>query len=109
MVGAWFRIESPARLPGVAALGERLTIRSGPFFPSFIVGFLVGAVEGALGVGRHPAIVILAGIGCGIPASVWAMRSALKQTYPGFRITFTSFIPGSSSRSDCICCLFEGA
>jgi hypothetical protein len=60
------------------------------FLLAFIVGFLVGAAEGALGVGRHPAIVILAGIGCGIPASLWAMRSALKQTYRGFRITFTS-------------------
>lgn len=59
------------------------------FSLAFIVGFLVGVVEGALGVGRHPVIVILAGMACGIPASVWAMRSALKKAYPGFRIIFT--------------------
>lgn len=60
------------------------------FFLAFIVGFLVGVMEGALGVGHHSVIVILAGMACEIPASVWAMRSALKQTYPGFRITFSS-------------------
>jgi hypothetical protein len=60
------------------------------FFLALFVGFLVGVVDGAGGVGRHPAHVVLVGMACAIPASVWAMRSALKRTYPGFRITFTS-------------------
>jgi hypothetical protein len=60
------------------------------FSLAFIVGFLVGVVEGALGVGRHPVLGIGVGMACWIPASVWAMRSALKRTYAGFQITFTS-------------------
>ena len=31
MFEVWFRIEGPVKLPGVAALGERLKIRGGPF------------------------------------------------------------------------------
>lgn len=46
MFGAWFRIESPARLPGVAAIGERLTIRGGPFFAS-PWGYLVPEIAGS--------------------------------------------------------------
>jgi hypothetical protein len=31
MFDVWFRIEGPVKLPGVAALGERIKIRGGPF------------------------------------------------------------------------------
>jgi hypothetical protein len=31
MFDAWFRIEGPARVPGVAALGQRIKVRGGPF------------------------------------------------------------------------------
>ena len=60
------------------------------FFLAFIVGLLVGVVEGALGGGRHPAIGVIVGMTCAIPASLWAMHSALERTYSGFRITLTS-------------------
>jgi hypothetical protein len=31
MFDVWFRIEGPIKPPGIAALGERLKIRGGPF------------------------------------------------------------------------------
>jgi hypothetical protein len=31
MFDVWFRIEGPVKPPGVAALGERIKIRGGPF------------------------------------------------------------------------------
>jgi hypothetical protein len=31
MFDAWFRIEGPAHAPGVAALGQRIKVRGGPF------------------------------------------------------------------------------
>ena len=31
MFDVWFRIEGPTKSPGVAALGERIKIRGGPF------------------------------------------------------------------------------
>lgn len=34
MFDVWFRIEGPIKLSGVAALGERIKIRGGPFSPS---------------------------------------------------------------------------
>ncbi len=31
MFDVWFRIEGPVKPPGIAALGERIKIRGGPF------------------------------------------------------------------------------
>jgi hypothetical protein len=31
MFDAWFRIEGPSHVPGVAALGQRIKVRGGPF------------------------------------------------------------------------------
>ncbi|CAE6840004.1 hypothetical protein PQR37_31050 [Paraburkholderia nemoris] len=31
MFDAWFRIEGPTHTPGVAALGQRIKVRGGPF------------------------------------------------------------------------------
>lgn len=44
MFDVWFRIEGPIKLPGVAALGERIKIRSGPFSRRW--AYLVAEIAG---------------------------------------------------------------
>jgi hypothetical protein len=53
MFDVWFRIEGPIKPPGVAAFGERIKIRGGPFSrrPAYLVAEIVGqaAVDVILG------------------------------------------------------------
>lgn len=44
MFDVWFRIEGPIKLPGVAALGERIKIRGGPFSRRW--AYLVAEIAG---------------------------------------------------------------
>jgi hypothetical protein len=48
MFDVWFRIEGPIKPPGVAALGERIKIRGGPF-----------SVAGPISLRRSPARPLL--------------------------------------------------
>ena len=44
MFDVWFRIEAPIKPPGVAALGERIKIRGGPFSRRW--AYLVAEIAG---------------------------------------------------------------
>ncbi|AWV04022.1 hypothetical protein DM992_20455 [Burkholderia sp. JP2-270] len=44
MFDVWFRIDGPAKPPGVAALGERIKMRGGPFSRRW--AYLVAEIAG---------------------------------------------------------------